>query len=66
MFSDDEYSLNKLIHVGHRVLQTTGKGEIQPIDWLDMFNKVLTKGNYDEKVSTQLFDKILIEHNMES
>ena len=54
MFSDDEYSLNKLIHVGHRVLQTTGKGEIQPINWLDMFNKALTKGNYNEKVSTQL------------
>ena len=54
MFSDDEYSLTKLIHVGHRVMKTNGKGEIQPIDWLDMFNKALTKGNYDEKVSTQL------------
>ena len=54
MFSDDEYSLNKLIHVGPRVMQTNGKGNIEPIKWLKMFNKALTKGNYDKKVSTQL------------
>ena len=54
MFSDDDYSLNKLIHVVHKAMQTNGKGDIKPIEWLKMFNKALRRRNYDEKVSTQL------------
>ena len=54
MFSKDKHSLGKLIHVGHRLQSTEGRGNILPDTWLEMFNNAKLRDKYDEKDNTAL------------
>ena len=54
MFSEDKLSLGKLIHVGHKLQSTEGRGNILPDTWLEMFNNAKLGDKYDKKDNTAL------------